>query len=173
MIHYDKCGAPRFQRARNRGFTMVEALVALVVLAIGLLGIAALYLDSLRAGRTAIYRTQAVNLAADIADRIRANRGAVLAYTSAFADTPAAVATCEPTELDVGGAAVGCGNAELASTDLSRWKAAIAQRLPEGQGQVEVVAPAVPGDPAFYSVTVRWTEVGLDDPIEFDLRFDI
>ena len=44
---------------RNAGFTMVEVLVALVVLAIGLLGIAALYLNSLQSGRTAIYRTQA------------------------------------------------------------------------------------------------------------------
>jgi type IV pilus assembly protein PilV len=44
--------------ARQQGFTMVEVLVALVVLAIGLLGIAALYLNSLQAGRTAIYRTR-------------------------------------------------------------------------------------------------------------------
>ena len=43
-----------------RGFTMVETLVALVVLSIGLLGIAALYLDSLRAGRTALNRTTAI-----------------------------------------------------------------------------------------------------------------
>ncbi|MBM2853444.1 MAG: Type pilus modification protein PilV, partial [Steroidobacteraceae bacterium] len=50
----------------QNGFTLVETLVALVVLAIGMLGIAALYLNSLQAGRTAIYRTQAVNLAADL-----------------------------------------------------------------------------------------------------------
>ena len=55
---------------------MVEVLVALVVLAIGLLGIAALYLNSLQAGRTAVYRTEAINLAADLADRIRMNRTA-------------------------------------------------------------------------------------------------
>ena len=76
---------------KQSGFTMVEALVALVVLAIGLLGIAALYLDTLRAGRTAIYRTQAVALAADLADRIRSNRTAVAAYNSAFADAHAEV----------------------------------------------------------------------------------
>jgi len=58
------------KRIKESGFTMVEVLVALVVLAIGLLGIAALYLNSLQSGRTAIYRTQAVNLAADLADRI-------------------------------------------------------------------------------------------------------
>ena len=61
-------------RHHSSGFSIVEALVALVVLSVGMLGIAALYVESLRAGRTAVYRTQAVNLAADMADRIRANR---------------------------------------------------------------------------------------------------
>jgi type IV pilus modification protein PilV len=61
-------------KARSGGFSIVEALVALVVLSVGMLGIAALYVESLRAGRSAVYHTQAVNLAADMADRIRANR---------------------------------------------------------------------------------------------------
>ena len=58
----------------DKGFTLVEVLVALVVMSVGMLGIAALYLEGLRAGRTALYRTTAVNLAADMADRIRANQ---------------------------------------------------------------------------------------------------
>lgn len=66
--------------SRSTGFSIVEALVALVVLSIGMLGIAALYVESLRAGRSAIYRTQAVNLASDMADRIRANRNARASY---------------------------------------------------------------------------------------------
>jgi len=52
----------------------VEVLVALIVLSIGMLGIAALYLEGLRATRDALVRTQAVALTADMADRIRANR---------------------------------------------------------------------------------------------------
>src|SRR5688572_11833452 len=132
------------------GFTMVEVLVALVVLAIGLLGIAALYLNSLQSGRTAIYRTQAVTLAADLADRIRMNRTAQAAYDSAFADVEAAVAACATTG--------GCTDAQLASTDLSNWKATIAQLLPNGQGQVVVTAPVAAGEPANYVITVRWAE---------------
>ena len=46
-------------RKGQRGFSLIEVLVALVVLSIGMLGIAALYVDSLRSGRTAIHRTQA------------------------------------------------------------------------------------------------------------------
>ena len=59
------------------GFSMVEMLVALVVLGVGMLGMASLYVTTLRASSSAISRMQAANLASDIADRIRANRNAV------------------------------------------------------------------------------------------------
>ena len=57
-------------------------LVALVIFAVGLLGIAALHIESLNAGRTALNRTQAVALASDLADRIRANREACTVGTA-------------------------------------------------------------------------------------------
>ncbi|MEX1108175.1 MAG: type IV pilus modification protein PilV [Dongiaceae bacterium] len=145
------------------GFTMVETLVALVVLAIGLLGIAALYLNSLQAGRTAIYRTQAVNLAADLADRIRANRTAVASYGILFAGASAEVAACFTT--------AGCSAAELATSDLSRWKDSVAQLLPNGQGQVVVTLPVGVGEPANYLITVRWAEVGEAAPVQFQIGF--
>ncbi|MGH8242989.1 MAG: type IV pilus modification protein PilV [Steroidobacteraceae bacterium] len=145
------------------GFTMVETLVALVVLTIGLLGIAALLLKSLQAGRTATYRTQAVNLAADLADRIRMNRTAQAAYGTQFDDVAAEVGACFTTG--------GCDDGDLAASDLSRWKDQLAQRLPGGQGQVAVVAPVGAGEPANYTVTVRWVESGEDQPVTFQLGF--
>src|SRR6266850_5464120 len=73
-------------KRRARGFSIVEAMVALVVMSVGMLGIAGLYVSSLKAGRTAILRTKAVNMASDLADRIRANRTARNAYdTTLFA----------------------------------------------------------------------------------------
>jgi type IV pilus assembly protein PilV len=143
------------------GFTMVEVLVALVVLAIGLLGIAALYLNSLQAGRTAIYRTQAVELAADLADRIRMNRTATAAYGTAFGDAEVAVPACATTG--------GCADGELAATDLSNWKAAITAQLPNGQGQVVVTAPVIAGDPTSYLITIQWSEVGEAAMVNFQL----
>lgn len=140
---------------------MVEVLVALVVLAIGLLGIAALYLNSLQSGRTAIYRTEAVNLAADLADRIRMNRTAQAAYGTLYADTETPVASCATTG--------GCTDGELASTDLAAWKADIAQRLPGGQGQVAVTAPIGVDEPATYVVSIRWSEVGEAAQVTFQL----
>ena len=61
-------------RHRNQGFTLVEALIALLVLSIGLLGVAALQLIALQNNNNAMFRSQATYLAYDIADRMRANR---------------------------------------------------------------------------------------------------
>lgn len=149
--------------SRESGFTMVEVLVALVVLAIGLLGIAALYLNSLQSGRTAIYRTEAVNLAADLADRIRMNRTAQASYAVVYTGTKAVVGSCSTTG--------GCTAAELATTDLANWKADITRRLPGGQGQVAVTAPTGVDEPATYVVSIRWSEVGEAAQVTFQLGF--
>ena len=73
------------------GFGLVESLVALVVVSVGMIGIAALYGQGLGAGRTALFRTQAVNLAADMADRIRVNRLGAANYGGAAEDND-----CDP-----------------------------------------------------------------------------
>ena len=89
---------------RQRGISMVESLVALVVIAVGMLGIAGLYLSSLQASRSAKLRSHAVELASSIADRIRANREAAAAYaTDTYGGAPAEhdceTARCTPDEL--------------------------------------------------------------------------
>lgn len=147
-------------RQRTRGFTMIEVLVALAVLAVGLLGIAALYLDSLRAGRTAIYRTQAVNVAADLADRIRANRAVPVNYETALDDAVVPVAACETSG--------GCTRAEMAQNDLASWKAQLAALLPNGDGSVVVT----PGNPNSYVITVQWNEPGSDGALTYTLTVE-
>ncbi len=151
------------RRPGQAGFTMVEVLVALVVLSIGLLGIAALLLKSMQSGRTAAYRTQAVNLTADLADRIRMNRTAGGAYGTLFADVEVEVPACDTTG--------GCSDADLAATDLSRWKGTLAQWLPGGEGQVIVTPPVGAGEPTNYVVTVRWTEAGEAAQVTFQIGF--
>lgn len=137
-----------------RGFTLVEVLVALLVLSIGMLGIAALYLDSLRASRAALYRTQAVALAADIGDRIRANRNPIDAY-------------------DCGGECVaGTGGNAVAITDINAWLANVQRELPEGTCSLTFAAGAA-NAPNVYDVAVTWTEVGYEDPLTYTLRIEI
>jgi len=74
---------PVAARALQLGFGLIESLVALLVISVGMIGIAGLYGQGLRASGTALYRTIAVNLAADMADRIRANRRGNAAYGGA------------------------------------------------------------------------------------------
>lgn len=137
---------------RTAGFTLLEVLVALVVLSIGLLGIAAMVLDSLRASRAALRRTQAVALAADMADRIRANRIPANAYDCG--------GPCQP---DAGGNAV-------AAADLGWWCHAVGSGLPEGIGAIHYEAGGA-GVPAAYTVRVNWTDGG--DAVESTYRLRV
>lgn len=144
-----------FVSARNSsGFTLVEVLIALIVLSIGMLGIAALYLESLRASRSALYRTQAVTLASDIADKIRTNRDPVGAY-------------------DCGGqCAANEGGDAIAIADLNAWRTAVETQLPEGTCNV-TFALAAANAPNIYVVSVSWTEIGYASPLSYQLRVEI
>lgn len=138
------------------GFSLVEVLVALLVISIGMLGLAALYVETLRMNRTAIFRTQAVILAADMAERIRANAGAGAAYAAAGADSG-----CN----DGGGAAVACTAIQMAAQDVFDWQQATAGLLPNGNAALAFVAGA--GTPNVYTLTITWTEVSQADPLTF------
>jgi len=70
---------PAFASHASRGMSLIEVLVALLVLSIGLLGLAALQTVSLQGGQNAYYRTQASNLAYEVSDFARVNRSVVLA----------------------------------------------------------------------------------------------
>lgn len=72
-------------KSRSRGFSMIEVLIALVILAVGLLGVALLQTLSLRYSQSANYRTKAVNLAYDWLDQARANRAQFDRYASVSA----------------------------------------------------------------------------------------
>jgi type IV pilus assembly protein PilV len=145
------------RHARSGGFTLVEVLVALVVMSVGMLGIAALYLEGLRAGRTAVYRTTAVTLAADMADRIRANRDAGAAYAG----------TGPGTDQSCVNGAVDCTPADLAADDWFDWRQRIAQQLPQGaEARIDVSGAG----PVSYLITLQWPEIGQDTPADYRLR---
>ena len=61
----------------QRGVTLIEVLITLLVLAIGLLGLAALQGFSLQASSVSYYRTQATNVVYEVADFARANRSTI------------------------------------------------------------------------------------------------
>jgi type IV pilus assembly protein PilV len=142
-------------RARQRGISMAEALVALLVMSIGMLGIAGLYVTSLQANRTALLRTQAVTLVNDMIDRIRANPMARDKYdlTAAYGDNPVSQ-DCVAGEKN-------CSVDKLAQDDLYRWKESVKAILP-GAPTVKVTYTAAASAtlPDNYVVQVTWAEPG-------------
>lgn len=134
------------QRRDQSGFSLVEVLIALVIMSVGMLGIAGLYVQSLQAGRTSMFRHHAVTLAGDVADRIRANPTAQAAYV----DPVGANNNCV-----LGGA--DCTPAQMAANDIFLWQAQAVDTLPGGN-VVVVLNNAVA--PPTYQVTVNWVEPG-------------
>ena len=130
----------RMIKSENRrpqiGFSLIEVLVALLVLSIGLLGLAALQAQGLRFNHDAYVRSQATNLAYDIVDRMRANRANAANYTAADPD----LAPCDPLDASI-------------DMDLSCWYDSLAETLPGGDGLITANGAA-----NYYDVTVRWLD---------------
>lgn len=114
--------------ATAQGFTLLEVLIALVVLSIGLLGLAGLQSTGLRFNQSASMRTQATQLAYDMSDRMRANQVAVNA--GYYLGAAGATAGCHTVSVS------GCTPAEMAADDLAAWNAAITRYLPDGEGLI-------------------------------------
>ncbi|MCB1865627.1 MAG: type IV pilus modification protein PilV [Chromatiales bacterium] len=100
--------------ARQRGFTVWEVLVAVVLLAVGLLGIAGLQLSSLQGNHSAYQRTLVTAMASDISERIRANENDCDCITDNDTCTTSQLVACTP----------------------SGWNTELASQLPEGEGIV-------------------------------------
>lgn len=147
----------------KKGFTLLEVLVAVLILSIGLLGIAGLQAKGLQFNHSAYLRTQATFLAYDITDRMRANIVAVNA--GSYNNGSAAVDTnC------ITAASTSCTPAIMAGHDLYEWDAALASALPGGVGVVcvdtyvntETSTKASPdcgtGASTQYAVKIWWTD---------------
>lgn len=111
---------------KQSGFTLLEVLVAMLVLAIGLLGLAGLMASSMRNNLSASHRTQATWMAYDIVDRMRSNRAG--AVTGGYATAMGTAATCS--------AAVPTGT--VPAQDIAAWKNQLACVLPAGNGSIAV-----------------------------------
>lgn len=152
----------RSESDRAAGFTLVEVLVALVVMAVGLLGIAGLYVEGLRAGRTSVYRTIAVSVAADMADRIRSNPAGT--YVGTGPPGPGVNNGC------VNGAG-DCTPDAMAEDDWFRWFADMQGRLPAGANAsiaTQNLAPLTQ-----FTITIAWPEAGQDVPASYTLALQL
>jgi type IV pilus assembly protein PilV len=135
------------------GTTLIEVLITIVVVSIGLLGMAALQLKSVAVNQVAYQRLQATNLAYEIADSIALNPAEAEAgnYTIVRADT-------SPQNAVVG---------SVADIDLKRWIEAVDKRLPEGDLIIgaPVQLAGTGGDAWEYLITICWYDKTQEDLI--------
>lgn len=127
--------------ARPAGFTLIEVLVAVLVMSIGLLGLAGLQATSLRFNTDSSAQTQATYLASDMADRMRAN-------VSKAADYPAKAGSANANCYT----SAGCSPDEMAANDIQEWNDALAT-LPAGQGAITALGGGL------FTITVMWDEL--------------
>ena len=113
----------------QRGFTLLESLVALVVLSVGLLGVAKLVLGAVHADDSAYMRGQATQLAYELLDQMRANRPGAIASNYVYPGTV-------PTNNNCNGAA--CTPLQLAQLDLFNFNSRVTSALPTGTFTVAI-----------------------------------
>lgn len=113
----------------QKGFSLLEVLITLIVVSVGLLGIASILVNSLKNNYNSYALSQANILANDMLERVRANK-------------KTAVATPSPYALGISGAvpAAATGTQGEAAAELAEWRAALSKTLPSGTGSVTVTS---------------------------------
>jgi len=143
--------------SRTHGFTLFEVLIAVLVLSLGLLGLAALQSTGMRSNHSAYHRSQATVLAYDIIDRMRGNKTVAETggYDLALADPPPSL-PADPNCV------TNCSSADLADYDRNNWIQGLSAALPLGDGAVaRTPVGCGPGPglvPCIVTVTVAWDD---------------
>jgi len=125
----------RTYTARQTGFSLIEVLIALVVLSIGLIGMAGIQQAGVRNTHNALLHSQASMLAYEMGDMMRSNKEQVEFgnYEITEGAFPTESSNCATTSQL---AAINCSSQEMTSFHLKRWSEHLAQRLPEGTGSI-------------------------------------
>lgn len=170
----------------ERGFSLIEVMVALAITALGLLGLASLMLKGLQSNADSQMRSIAISQAYDIADRMRANyqgvkdgkydgilpsSSATTCSTSGLGTTahvqPGSISDCS-TDCT----STACSSTNVANKDACMWHARNAAVFPAGSGAGAVCKDTTTGSTAF-NIYVSWNEAkGASNNRTFTLRIE-
>ncbi|CAJ0794534.1 hypothetical protein LMG7141_02958 [Ralstonia condita] len=158
---------------RSRGYALLEALIALLIISIGLVGISRLQLVGMSSSNISTQRSKAVYLAYEIGDRIRANLSGYSAGAYSKLSGTATNPNCVSTST-------GCSAAQIAQNDYYEWSSELSTQLPQGAGVVcltstisSTATPAAPGcdgSGTMYAIMVWWTENGQQQMLSQSFR---
>ncbi len=152
-------------RRKIAGASLIEVAVSIVIASVGLLALAAVNAASVRYAKLSQYRATASQLAVDIGERIRANKGDPLLPSGFYAgaydftlDFAAQAAEASLPAVLCNTAAATCSSAQIAALDLAQWRLWVRSQLPQGSAflQRDVGAGAM-------DVWVAWREPALAD----------
>ena len=142
----------------NRGFTLLEVLIAVLIFSIGMLGTAGMMVLSVRTNHSAYLRTQASFMAESMAERMRSNTGWEAAYTGTYDSTTAGIVdACESA----------CTPAELVARDKALWSQQLKDQLPNGEAEITCGAVSnlehqgISPYPNLCEMTITWIEADL------------
>ncbi|WP_131780978.1 type IV pilus modification protein PilV [Legionella gresilensis] len=113
------------KKSKQYGFSLLEVLISLIILAVGLLGVAALQTRAVRDNHSALLRSTAINQINNMIDRMQSNYAGVNVGAYNNVSGIGTLATCTT-----------CSSAQIAQRDIHQWNTTNAQLLPSGQGTV-------------------------------------
>ena len=137
---------------KNTGFTLIEVLITMVIMAVGMLGLAGLQATTMSNNHDAYLRSQATLLAYDLADRMRANATATNAGTYITAANQCTKkSSCSVTATANCKTTTGCSVTQMAQTDVFDWQQNIGNLLPDGSGTMTVASN-------IFTITISWDD---------------
>ncbi len=148
----------KFEKKLSSGMTLIEILITMVILSVGLLGLAGMQVNGLRSNQSAYLKTQASMLAADMADRMRLNAERAVAGDYNNFTTKGYTGT----KPSCSSATTGCTAANQSTLDKVEWASQIS-----GSGGVALLPDAVGtvtrGAGNMFTITVQWVETDWTD----------
>lgn len=142
---------------RLSGSSLIEVMISIFVMAVGLLGLASLQVNSMKFEKSSSQRAEASQAAYDLSERIRANSvGAALNYSYGTNYAVSSVAShVPPNACDI----ATCTEQQIAANDIEDWLRGLQRRIAGGTGYVSVV----PGTSVLtFDVAIMWNEQGLN-----------
>ena len=144
---------PNCYRSPQSGFSMIEVLVSLLIIATAMLGAAGIQLRALQLGQGSLFRTQAILLADDLAERMEANK--IAATDSSTANGLYGLAATSTLPSTAPSCTSACGASDMAKLDLYQWQILVPSLLPQSSWSV---SQTVSGNPSTYQITVNWVD---------------